>query len=145
MKFAKASITRRGSCGSDSSAYSQKGRGGDFRFCSLEPDPRSRDGSPEKYHDAAAVRDVTKLWSGTRCSCAARISGPGLSGTLRTFSYVQLRCSFRFVRGAIHTIGLTIERAGQPAKSLLNPNQRSPLKLSLNCDLQQRAFVPPTA
>lgn len=70
MKFAKASITaqvHRGS--SDASAYCQKGRGGDFRFCSRDPDPRSRDGSPEQYDDAAAIRDVTKLCLRNRCSC----------------------------------------------------------------------------
>lgn len=58
-----------------------------------------------------------------------------------TFSYVQLRRIFRFVRGAILTIGLTTKRAGQP-KSFFNPNQRSPLKLSVNFNSQERMFVP---
>jgi hypothetical protein len=61
MKFAKASITRQGPLRLlDASASSQKGRGSNFRFCSRD---RPCDGSPEQYHHAAAVRDVTKLWS----------------------------------------------------------------------------------
>ena len=92
MKFAKASITRQGSCGSsDSSAYSQKGRGGDFRFCSRDPDPRSRDGSPEQYDDATAVCDVTNCVRVPDAAVVAWISGPSFSGTKKAWLPQQSR------------------------------------------------------
>ena len=70
MKFAKASITRPGPprllrC---QRLLSKRPRRR-FSILFADPDPRSRDGSPEQYDDAAAVRDVTKLCLRTRCSC----------------------------------------------------------------------------
>lgn len=84
---------------------------------------------------------VTALISGP-VSLEPKTLAPRQSRTpLVTSSYVVF---FRFVRGAILTVGFTIERTGQP-EAFLNPNQRSPLKLSVTFELQERMFVQPTA